>query len=219
MPLLHTRDQPGDFLSSSSFPFDVTAAKGLKDGHVHVTSKEVTSLGNLKSSPADELKSLDLQPEWFLRAVEHPNVGQANIIMESVTTPGKPEESIRIAVQVLEIIETYGLHHTSVPWQGLAGYLALVTEQIRSGEPIRLLFSGFGFKTPPINGKVLGDLPDLGEKLALGHLNGLCSNIAAVYEKGAEVHIYSDGLVYNGSSTSPPCICVLILRRSLRRSR
>ncbi len=47
--------------------------------------------------------------------------------------------------------------------------------------------------------KVLGTLPDLGEELALTHLNGLCESIAEIYEHGAELVITSDGLVYNGN--------------------
>ena len=48
--------------------------------------------------------------------------------------------------------------------------------------------------------KVLGTLPDLGEELALMHLNGLCESIADIYEHGAELVITSDGLVYNGNT-------------------
>lgn len=48
--------------------------------------------------------------------------------------------------------------------------------------------------------KVLGTLPDLGEELALMHLNGLCESIAEIYEYGAELVIASDGLVYNGNA-------------------
>lgn len=48
--------------------------------------------------------------------------------------------------------------------------------------------------------KVLGTLPDLGEEIALIHLNGLCESIAEIYEHGAEIVITSDGLVYNGNA-------------------
>ena len=48
--------------------------------------------------------------------------------------------------------------------------------------------------------KVLGTLPDLGEGIALAHLNGLCESIAEIYEHGAELVITSDGLVYNGDA-------------------
>ncbi|RAK73193.1 uncharacterized protein BO72DRAFT_500321 [Aspergillus fijiensis CBS 313.89] len=45
--------------------------------------------------------------------------------------------------------------------------------------------------------KTLGVLPDLGEELALQHLNGLCLNITQIYLPGAEVRISSEGLVHN----------------------
>jgi hypothetical protein len=191
MPLLDTQDKLGDFLGVSGLPLDATTAKALKNGHVLVSSTEVPLSDTHESFPAENLEFPSLQDESFPRAVELSRIGQDD------------QEAARIAVQILKIIETYGSHDAGALWSGTAGHVPLVTEQIKSGEPIRLLFSGFGFKLPQSSGKVLGSLPDLGEKLALGHLNGLCSNIARVYEKGAEVHICSDGLVYNGWSTCP----------------
>jgi hypothetical protein len=108
------------------------------------------------------------------------------------------EADILTAIKVLQVVETYSTHGKT-RWHGLAGYVPLVVDQIRAGVPIRLMFSGFGFKSPLAENKVLGSIPDLGEKLALAHLDGLCSNIATVYDKGAEMHICLDGLVYNGS--------------------
>lgn len=113
-----------------------------------------------------------------------------------------PETKEEISLKILRIVESYGTRcgHHQPPWSGLSGYLSVVAEQIEAGQPIRLVFSGFPFKSPLSTGNVLGDLPDLGEKLALSHLDGLCSNIAAVYEKGAEVQIVCEGLVYNGQN-------------------
>ncbi|KAH8708502.1 Pyoverdine/dityrosine biosynthesis protein-domain-containing protein [Phaeosphaeriaceae sp. PMI808] len=104
-----------------------------------------------------------------------------------------------IATKILQIIESYGIQggSTNAPWCGLVGYMSLVTEQIRASKPIQILFSGFPFKSPHVGDLVLGDLPDLGEKLALGQLNSLALNISEVYAKGAEIHICSEGLVYN----------------------
>jgi hypothetical protein len=126
------------------------------------------------------------------------------------------EADVLTAIKVLQVVGTYSAHEDTA-WHGLAGYIPLVVEQIRAGGPIQLMFSGFGFKSPVAYGKVLGSMPDLGEKLALAHLDGLCSNIAAVYERGAEVHILSDGLVYNGSSVlASPKRALLISRRLAR---
>lgn len=43
---------------------------------------------------------------------------------------------------------------------------------------------------------MLGHLPDEGERLALGFLNGLCERIAQVYSPGARILICSDGHVF-----------------------
>ena len=65
-----------------------------------------------------------------------------------------------------------------------------------------MVLPAFPFISPNRRDKTLGSLPDLGEGLALMHLNGLCESIAEVYEQGASVVIASDGLVYKGESAS-----------------
>jgi pyoverdine/dityrosine biosynthesis protein Dit1 len=103
------------------------------------------------------------------------------------------------ATTVLKIIESYGLNYERTgSWDGFETFFPVVLGQITRGESIKMLLPGFPFKSPNARDKVLSNLPDLGEELALKHLNGLCENIKAVYEHGAEVHITSDGLVYNG---------------------
>ncbi|KAF2746335.1 putative pyoverdine/dityrosine biosynthesis protein [Sporormia fimetaria CBS 119925] len=109
-----------------------------------------------------------------------------------------PKEAL--ALRVLQIIESYGVNferNGGWSWEGLSSFLPLVTEQIKIGHPVQLLLPGFPFKSPNLKDKVSGTLPDLGEELALCHLNGLCRNIEQIYGHGAEVHICSDGLVYN----------------------
>jgi hypothetical protein len=103
---------------------------------------------------------------------------------------------VRTAIEVLQLIETYGSQYRGVggQWHGLTSYVSVVSEQIKANEPVRLLFSGLDIKTS----LALGKMPDLGEKLALAHLNGLCSNISAIYKTGAEVHICLRGFLFNG---------------------
>ncbi|KAI0163834.1 Pyoverdine/dityrosine biosynthesis protein-domain-containing protein [Xylariaceae sp. FL1272] len=102
------------------------------------------------------------------------------------------------AVQVLEVIASYGVHSErgSGIWEAFKAYLPTVTKQIASNAAIQMILPGFPFKDPS-RAITIGDLPDLGEELALSHLQGLCNNIASVYENGAKVVICSDGLVYN----------------------
>ncbi|CAO2658028.1 Nn.00g072880.m01.CDS01 [Neocucurbitaria sp. VM-36] len=102
------------------------------------------------------------------------------------------------AVEILRIIESYGLNYERTgTWDGFETFLPIVTGQVERREPILMLLPGFPFKSPNTKDKVLGVLPDLGEELALKHLDGLAEKIKAIYEFGAEVHITSDGLVYN----------------------
>lgn len=104
------------------------------------------------------------------------------------------------ATVILQIIERYGLNYERTgSWDGFATFLPVVKGQIERGESIKMLLPGFPFKSPNNKTKVLGVLPDLGEELALKRLDSIASAIDAVYEHGAEIHITSDGLVYNGT--------------------
>lgn len=113
--------------------------------------------------------------------------------------PEIPKEK-QTAIAILKVIESYGVNYekTGESWKGLSSFIPTVLEQVKKGEPVRMVLPAFPFKSPNARDKVLGVLPDMGEELALHHLNGLCQNIAQVYEPGADAYISSDGLVYNG---------------------
>ena len=103
------------------------------------------------------------------------------------------------ATEILRIIEKYGLNYERTgSWDGFDTFLPIVKGQVSRGESIKMLLPGFPFKSPNDRTKVLGKLPDLGEELAMKRLDSIASAIDAIYPPGAEVHITSDGLVYNG---------------------
>ncbi|CAG8107369.1 unnamed protein product [Penicillium olsonii] len=108
-------------------------------------------------------------------------------------------DSERTSMDVMRIIESYGVdfEKAGISWKGFESFVPIVLAQIEKQEPIRMILPAFPFKSPNSRDKVLGDMPDFGEELALCHLNGLCQNIIAVYPPGADVYISSDGLVYN----------------------
>jgi pyoverdine/dityrosine biosynthesis protein Dit1 len=109
------------------------------------------------------------------------------------------------ATEILRIVEKYGLNYERTgSWDGFATFLPIVSGQVERKESIKMLLPGFPFKSPNNQTKVLGALPDLGEELALKRLDGIAAAIEEVYEYGAEVHITSDGLVYNGPSRHTP---------------
>ncbi|QBC45404.1 isocyanide synthase family protein [Iodobacter fluviatilis] len=72
-------------------------------------------------------------------------------------------------------------------------------EQIRrlvqTGETIQLTLPAFPCKSPNSD-KVLGDLPDMAERMSLRFLKQLCDEIEKVYVAGARVLICSDGHVF-----------------------
>jgi len=107
----------------------------------------------------------------------------------------------KLAAPIMDIIQKYGKNISSKesPWPGRAKFLPLVESYIMKNEPVQMVLPAFPFKSPNRKDKTLGSLPDLGEELALMHLNGLCESIAELYKHGANVVITSDGLVYNGT--------------------
>ena len=119
---------------------------------------------------------------------------------DSVAVTERP--SAKIATQILDIIQRYGKNVSSkdAPWPGKAKFMPLVEAYVAKSESVQMVLPAFPFKSPNRKDKTLGSLPDLGEELALMHLNGLCESIAEIYEPGANVVITSDGLVYNGKS-------------------
>ena len=121
------------------------------------------------------------------------------------TSPAAESSSTKAANEILSIIERYGHSHktgSDATWAGRLKFLPMVEEKVRTGRSIHIVLPAFPFKSPNRQDKVLGSSPDLGEEIALAHLNGMCQRIGEYYEPGAEVYITSDGLVYNGESQS-----------------
>ncbi|KAI9927569.1 hypothetical protein ASPWEDRAFT_62294 [Aspergillus wentii DTO 134E9] len=104
-----------------------------------------------------------------------------------------------MAMNIMKVLQSYSVDckGTGTVWEDVKASLPTIMAFIEKQEPILMVLPAFPFKSPNSQDKALGILPDLGEEIALNHLNGLCQNIARVYEPGAQVHITSDGLVYN----------------------
>jgi pyoverdine/dityrosine biosynthesis protein Dit1 len=66
---------------------------------------------------------------------------------------------------------------------------------VRVGDPILFTLPAFPCKSPN-PAKVLGRLPDEGERLSLRFLDDLCARIAHIYPPGAQVLICSDGHIF-----------------------
>lgn len=75
-------------------------------------------------------------------------------------------------------------------------HAATVMHFVSRGEPVEMVLPAFPMKSPNRN-KTLGPLPDMGERMALGFLQWLCTEIRKVYSPGARLIIASDGRVFN----------------------
>ncbi|MFD8702100.1 L-tyrosine/L-tryptophan isonitrile synthase family protein [Kitasatospora sp. NPDC059648] len=73
--------------------------------------------------------------------------------------------------------------------------LAQLADFIDAGEPIVFTLPGFPCKSPN-PAKVLGHLPDEGERLSLAFLHGLCARIGRIHPPGARILICSDGHIF-----------------------
>ena len=76
-----------------------------------------------------------------------------------------------------------------------AAQRAQIAAFVRADQPVLLTLPGFPCKSPNPR-KVLGPLPDEGERLSLAFLDGLCAAIGECYPPGARLVICSDGHVF-----------------------
>lgn len=112
------------------------------------------------------------------------------------TAPDAPATN-RISAAILELLLP---HHRSTDRapatpEAFGHQRRRIAEFVREGEPIVFTLPGFPCKSPN-PGKVLGHLPDQGERLSLRFLQSLCADIERAYPPGARVVICSDGHVF-----------------------
>nr|APZ79615.1 FisH1 [Fischerella sp. SAG 46.79]AQY10094.1 NifI1 [Fischerella sp. SAG 46.79] len=77
----------------------------------------------------------------------------------------------------------------------LAPHIPKIQSFIEHNEPIHFILPAFPAKSPNPQ-KVLGPMPDMGERVALQFLQNLCNQISKVYPPGAKITICSDGRVF-----------------------
>ncbi|MHB9848019.1 L-tyrosine/L-tryptophan isonitrile synthase family protein [Streptomyces krungchingensis] len=73
--------------------------------------------------------------------------------------------------------------------------LRRITGFVREGAPVVFTLPAFPCKSPN-PAKVLGHLPDMGERLSLTFLDALCGDIERIHPPGARIVICSDGHVF-----------------------
>ncbi|MBT2382231.1 isocyanide synthase family protein [Streptomyces sp. ISL-11] len=102
-----------------------------------------------------------------------------------------------VEARVLRLLLPY--HRTSGPASADPADHPEQLRQIRqftaTGEPIVFTLPGFPCKSPN-PAKVLGHLPDEGERLSLSFLDRLCARVGEIYAPGARMLICSDGHIF-----------------------
>ncbi|WP_327065128.1 isocyanide synthase family protein [Kitasatospora sp. NBC_01250] len=85
--------------------------------------------------------------------------------------------------------------HTPAPVEAFPRQLDQLAGFVARGEPIVFTLPGFPCKSPS-PAKVLGHLPDEGERRSLGFLDELCAAVQRAYPPGARTVICSDGHIF-----------------------
>ncbi|MFD5461391.1 L-tyrosine/L-tryptophan isonitrile synthase family protein [Kitasatospora sp. NPDC127059] len=123
-----------------------------------------------------------------------PPVGTAPV----VTSASEQQSPAQLAARVLGLLlphrrasdPEFAARPEHFPFQ-----LAQLADYIEAGEPIVFTLPGFPCKSPN-PAKVLGHLPDEGERLSLTFLDDLCGRIGRIHRPGARILICSDGHVF-----------------------
>ncbi|KAI9151854.1 Isocyanide synthase-NRPS hybrid crmA [Paramyrothecium foliicola] len=106
---------------------------------------------------------------------------------------------------ILDIIFEFALNKFDDSKDRLEGgadkFLSVIARFVADEKRVEACLPAFPFKSANKVYKVLGNLPDKAEELALERLNTMCARIQEVYPPGAQVVIISDGLTYNDQET------------------
>lgn len=100
-----------------------------------------------------------------------------------------------ILTQISEILKEYSFHLEEVFVSEVPLFKRIAT-RMREEQELVFLLPAFPAKSPSPS-KTLGQLPDLGEVLALQNLQRLCDRISKIYSPGAKIIICSDGRVFS----------------------
>lgn len=110
------------------------------------------------------------------------------------------DSTLQTAADVVSVFERYRMAPTAIDEYGQGGRDRLVQQVsafVGRREPVGFSMLGFPIKSPNNVHKVLGTLPDMGERVALGRLARFAADVKAVYDPGARVAVVSDGYVFS----------------------
>ena len=178
----------------------------IHDNQMEVPSNALASYTVAKEAPQTPITIV----EPIAKKVEELQVVAAPITPPRTPSP-QPQQDVETVVPpprtndqkskaILDILEGYRMNTAKgahKKWAGRAKVGVQIKEHLENQTLIRMILPAFPFKSPNKGGKVLGTLPDTAEEMALRHLHGMCVRIEEIHEAGAQIHIVSDGLMYN----------------------
>lgn len=82
------------------------------------------------------------------------------------------------------------------PISGQQLFINQICEHIQTHKPITMLLIGFPFKAVNTEKKVISRLPDMAERRSLEYLQTMLDKIKLVYEPGAQITIFCDGVQF-----------------------
>lgn len=113
------------------------------------------------------------------------------------TTTAPYPSTTGVSTRILATLLPY--HRTTdpapAPPEAFPHQLRRIGAFVRAGAPVVFTLPGFPCKSPN-PAKVLGHLPDEGERLSLRFLDALCARIGRLHPPGARVVVCSDGHVF-----------------------
>ncbi|MEU8972100.1 isocyanide synthase family protein [Streptomyces monashensis] len=115
--------------------------------------------------------------------------------MPLTTAPGTLPTDIGTAILGLLLPHHRTTDHAPPTPAAFPHQLRRIADFVRAGAPIVFTLPGFPCKSPN-PAKVLGHLPDQGERLSLDFLDALCARIEEIYPPGARMVLCSDGHVF-----------------------
>ena len=137
--------------------------------------------------------------------VEHTNSGfvydsgQEDEIADTLHDQAAVRETSQL---ILSIILEHALNkfdHGKERFDDVADtFLPIIDLSVTARTRIEACLPAIPFKSANKVYKVLGNLPDKAEELALDRLNRMCVRIQEIYPPGARITIVSDGITYNG---------------------
>lgn len=102
--------------------------------------------------------------------------------------------------QILDIFQDFRMPPSPIDQYEAAGKQKLadrLSAFVASRNPIKFSMLGYPFKSINDRDKVLGKMPDLGEKVSMDNFADFANRIQAVYSPGACFSIISDGYIFS----------------------